>query len=277
MSKKESQLTTQTDFASGDLVTGLRGGANVNFSFTGMFNAMSGLTNLNQIGNSFGAPILEQPQPGVNNFRNLEPVKGISANISAENGIAIGCNFTYSASGAPLIADLNAKQYKFKTLLAGTDVTLIQTTDSVKINFTPVAAVQAGTLLSLQTPATTVTVAATPVIITGAWTVERQSDIAATTSGRITYTGTASNLLSIDSAIHIEPSTGTNKVVNLFFAKNGAIIPASKVTLTASAGAPQSRVMLWQDTFTTSDYYELWIESVDGTDLQVNSAIMRAS
>ena len=76
-SKRESQLTTFTDFVSGDLLTGLRSAGNVNFSYSSLFNAMSGLTSLNNVGNSLAVPILDQPQAGVNDFRMIESGYGI--------------------------------------------------------------------------------------------------------------------------------------------------------------------------------------------------------
>ena len=135
-SQKESQLTIKTDFLTGDSVTGLRSGANVQFSFTSMFNAMSGLSNLNQIGNPLGVPILEQPTAGTNNFRNIESAKGVLASITACNGISVGCNFTQAATGSALIADLNAGQYKFKTLKEGAGITLTDDGESITISLT---------------------------------------------------------------------------------------------------------------------------------------------
>jgi hypothetical protein len=135
-SKKESQLTTQSDFSSGDLVTGLRAGTNVNFSFDGLFNALSGLTNLNQIGNTFGAPVLEQPQAGVNNFRNIESGSGISATISAENGISIKLNISQDSIGTAIIDDVSASVPVLSSFVAGQGISLSKSGNAITVSNT---------------------------------------------------------------------------------------------------------------------------------------------
>jgi len=135
-SKKESQLSTQVTFASGDLVTGLRAQTNVNFSYDGLFNAMSGLTNLNQVGNAFGAPVLEQPQAGVNNFRNIESGSGISATISAENGISIKLNVTQDVTGTTIIDDVSANVPVFSSFVAGQGISLLKAGNAITVSNT---------------------------------------------------------------------------------------------------------------------------------------------
>ena len=125
-----------TDFVSGDVVTGLRANTNVNFSFLGLFNAMSGLTNLNQVGNAFGAPTLDQPQAGVNNFRNIENGNGTSASISAENGIRINLNVTQDATGEPVINDINSTQPVFSSFTAGNGISLVKTGNVIEVSNT---------------------------------------------------------------------------------------------------------------------------------------------
>ena len=133
-SRKESQLTTITDFVSGDLVTGLRSATNVNFSYTALFNAMSGLTNMNQVGNQFGAPVLDQPQAGVNNFRNLENGLGVSFSISAENGIIGKWNVLQDKVGFPITSGLTSKVPVLSSIIAGTGVSIAQGTNALTIS-----------------------------------------------------------------------------------------------------------------------------------------------
>lgn len=134
-SKKESQFTTVTSFSSGDLVTGLNSSQNVNFSYDALFNAFSGLDNLNNIGEALAVPILVQPVAGENNFRMLESSKGIIASVSASDGINLACNFTQAASGIKLINNLSADAYNFKTLVAGSNIALLDDGESVSISF----------------------------------------------------------------------------------------------------------------------------------------------
>lgn len=132
-------------------------------------------------------------------------------------------------------------------------------------------------LLSFQTPTTTVLAAATPAKITGTWGIERSSQMTATTGGRVTYDGEKASTLPITCALSLEPVTGTNKVVNIYLAKNGSVITNSKVQTVVSSGSPKNQAVIWQDSLANGEYYECFIESVDGTDLQVNTATLRVN
>ena len=132
-------------------------------------------------------------------------------------------------------------------------------------------------LLSFDAPTTSVLTAATPALITGAWTIERVSQMSGTVVGRLTYDGEKNSTLPITVTLSLEPVAGTNKDINIYLAKNGTVISNSKAITTVSAGSPKNQSVLWQDAFAGGDYYEIWIESVDGTDVQVNTAKLRVN
>ena len=134
-SKKESQLTTASGFQTGDLITGLRGGVNVNFSFSDVYNAVIGFGTLNSVG--VGTPVLQQPVAGVNNYRSIESSKGVLAAVSAQNGIRIGSNFTQAGLGAKLIPDLTANQYALRSFLGGDSINVTESGSNIIINYAP--------------------------------------------------------------------------------------------------------------------------------------------
>lgn len=131
--------------------------------------------------------------------------------------------------------------------------------------------------LSFQTPTTTVLSAATPALITGTWAVERTSQMTGTAAGRITYNGGKNATLPISATLSIEPVSGTNKGVNIYLAKNGSVIANSAVATVVSSGSPKNQTVNWQDSFATGDFYEVFIESIDGTNLEVNTASLRVN
>lgn len=514
-SEKISQFQTDATFQSGDSVTGLSGGMNVNFSYSALYNALSGFGSFNNVGASLGTPLLDQPAPGINNIRKLESTKGIVASVSASNGVNLGCNFIQSNSGAKIIPDLNASQYRLKTILAGAGVNINELDESIRIDLSPdtaasktvtvstiadfpeavagvitldadtdylltedistsnrlvvarpntlraassqmvsltytgtgamftgvnpsfkivnitvscpngslystsaptlpgivqmvesnvsscqslgtidgnfitrftnvafenliangltftgahqilvvdtgvaflnggslidlnsatfqslsitggviaesapgtfflsglpnsgnivagglgtvinnkgfgsgsslngistddarfnflannsIADTRPDTLLSFTTPTTTTLVAATPALINGTWVVERSSQMTGTVAGRATYDGEKGATLPITLTVSMEPVSGTNKAINLYLAKNGSVVANSKVITTISAGSAKNQSVVWQDVFNNGDYYEAWIESVDGTDVQVNTAKLRVN
>lgn len=132
-------------------------------------------------------------------------------------------------------------------------------------------------LVALTTPTTTILGVATPTKVTGVFSTIRTSQMTATTDGRITYNGEKNATLPITAALSLEPVSGTNKDINIYLAKNGVVIPNSKVFTTVSAVSPKNQSVVWQDSWASGDYYEVWIESVDGTDVQVNTAKLRVN
>lgn len=152
------------------------------------------------------------------------------------------------------------------------------TTDDARWNFLAnnnIPNTRPDALLSFLTPTTTVLDIATPKLVTGTWNVERTSQMTATSGGRATYDGEKNATLPITATLSCEPVSGTNKDINIYLAKNGSVIANSKVITTISSGSPKNQSIPWQDVFANGDYYELWIESVDGTDVQVNAAKLR--
>ncbi len=136
-SQKISTFTGQSILDNSDLFTFVRNGTNYNVSLSN-FKADLGVTGtINQVGDPLGAPILDKPSATQNNIRNLESSKGVIASVSAQNGINLACNFSQAATGLKLIPDLNADQYKVKTLVAGTNIAINESDDSLIIGFNP--------------------------------------------------------------------------------------------------------------------------------------------
>ena len=133
---KESQLTVKTSVLDTDFVRLFTAGQNFAASFSDFKSALGVTGTLNQVGDPLGVPIYTSSCDGVNNFRNLESSKGMIFNVSARNGILGGCNFKQGSSGVPVITDLNAKQYQFKTLVAGAGITLTDNGDNITISLT---------------------------------------------------------------------------------------------------------------------------------------------
>jgi len=513
-SQKISSFNTQSILAGTDLFTLVRNGTNVNVKFSDLQSSLGVTGTLNQVGDPFGVPVLDKVGND-NNIRNISSTKGVIASVNAQDGIDLACNFSQSAVGFPVIADLNADQYKIKTLTAGVGIALTDNGTSISISFSPSAGssktivvstisdfpepvagvitlepdrdyliandittanrfivsnpntirasssqmvtlaytgtgdmftgnepnfktvnitvsapngdifnttapsgngivqmveaniescknigvmdgnfitrftnvafeniqdgglsftgsnnilvvdvgvaflgggslIDLGTatfntvsitggniadsavgtfflsgatdseninvgglgavlnnngfgsgsalsgisvddarwnfnanntipdtrpdaLLSFTTPTTTVLAVATPALVTGAWSVERESQMTGTVAGRVTYDGEKGATLPITATLSLEPVSGTNKSVNIYLAKNGSIVANSVVVTVVSSGSPKNQSVVWQDVFQNDDFYEVWIESVDGTDLQVNTAKLRVN
>jgi hypothetical protein len=58
----------------------------------------------------------------------------------------------------------------------------------------------------------------------------------------------------------------------------GVVVANSKRSSAASAGSPASITVPWQDTFSTTDFFEVFVENNDNTtNILVSSAISRAN
>ena len=125
-------------------------------------------------------------------------------------------------------------------------------------------------LLSMSANATATTLSVgVPTLVAGTFVEERASHFTATTAGRATYNGEKDLPTPMEATFTIDMASGTNKSVRAYIAKNGTAIANSGHTVNISAGDPKQITVLWQDTATTTDFYEPFIEnetdSVDAT------------
>lgn len=135
-------------------------------------------------------------------------------------------------------------------------------------------------LMSLQSNATetVITVAGTPILVAGTWVVEDSSQMTATTGGRATYDGVKDARLPITASVSVEPVSGTNITVSACVAINGTVVPNSLRSGTATAGAPTSITVPWQETFSNGDFVEIFVANEDTTsNLIVSSAVHRVN
>lgn len=135
-------------------------------------------------------------------------------------------------------------------------------------------------LLSLQGNATNtvITVTGTPVLVAGTWVVEGTSQATGTAAGRVTYDGVKDVRWPLAFTVSLRPVSGSNKQLAVYFAKNGTVIANSKRTATVSSGGLASVSGLWQDTFSTGDYIEVFVANdTDTVDILVESAILQVN
>lgn len=131
-------------------------------------------------------------------------------------------------------------------------------------------------LLSLTGNATATTLsAATPALISGTWVIEDTSQFTGTTAGRLTYNGERDLKVPVEMAADVEPVSGTNKDLKIYLAFNGTAITQTGRLARVDSGSPQSKITIWQVTFSQNDYIEGFVESADGTNVLVSGAVLR--
>jgi len=135
-------------------------------------------------------------------------------------------------------------------------------------------------LLSMQgnTTATVISVAGTPVLIAGTWTVERSSQFLGTVAGRLTYEGGKDATLPLTGSFTLEPVSGGAVNLSIEAAIGGVAVPGSKRTANASAGNPVSITAPWQEVLSTSGFVEWFVTNEDTTvNILVSSGISRVN
>jgi hypothetical protein len=133
-------------------------------------------------------------------------------------------------------------------------------------------------LLSFNGNATETVISAsnTPVIVNATWTVVSTSHFTGTTGGRATYNGVKDLPSPIDVSVGLISSGGGAIDVTVYLAKNGSVITNSAASISIS-GSNQAYVSVpWQESITTSDYYEIYVENnTNTTNIIVESAKLR--
>lgn len=134
-------------------------------------------------------------------------------------------------------------------------------------------------LTYLSAPATTTIVAAsTPVIVNGTFTEKEVQVYETNSNGRVTYKGRRDKFARIDITIALEPSSGTNKNIEVSIFKNGTKITETAVVRVISAGSAGIVSIDWAETLQTNDFIEVAVaNNTDTVNVQVNQLLLRVA
>jgi len=112
---------------------------------------------------------------------------------------------------------------------------------------------------------TVISVAGTPVLVEGVWTVERASLFTGTVDGRVTYNGERDTVLPVDITVTIVSASGTNKDITVFLAVNGTAVPNSAKSNRVGSSDPKNTSVLWQLSMAENDYLEVFVANDSDT------------
>ena len=133
-------------------------------------------------------------------------------------------------------------------------------------------------LLSLPGGNTTVVSVGVPTLVNGTWSELKDSQTTTTAAGRVTYDGAKTATLPFTAVLSIEPLSGTNKDLSVFFAINGSVVNDTRQLVNVASGDPKSVTVLWQADFATDDFIEIFVENEsDSIDIVVNDAVFRVN
>lgn len=123
-----SSTTLPTD-AEFDFISG---GSNYRIPLASFQAALNVAGTIVQAGNATGIPVLDK-QGSVNNIRNIEPGAGISASVSAQNGVTIKHNFQAGSGGVPVLTNITASSPQIGNIVAGTNIAVSAVAGGVSV------------------------------------------------------------------------------------------------------------------------------------------------
>jgi hypothetical protein len=196
--------------------------------------------------------------------------------VSAQNGITLAHNFTVNSTGSPLMLNTTALSPTFVSLVAGTGITLTAASSTITITNAPAAAqVRGQVYMQGNATATVIASTATPVLVAGTWTVDLSTNATCTTAGRITYTGTTTQILTINAALSLDPASGSNQNIQVYLYKNGSAIAGSRIESKINSGEHLAVPLVYQVSMATNDYIEIYVQNSTATNnITVSRAVL---
>lgn len=272
---RQSDFEALTSITSGSYLGFFYNGYNYKITYANFLSGLGVTGTIVQDGAVTGTPVLDVSGT-VNNIRNLENGTGIACSVSAQNGITVAHNFTVNATGSPLMLNTTAVSPTFVSLVAGTGITLTAANSTITITNTPaVAQVRGQVYMQGNATATVIASTATPVLVAGTWTVDLSTNATCTTAGRITYTGTTTQVLTINAALSLEPVTGSNQNLQVYLYKNGSAIAGSRIESKITHGQHVAVPLVYQISMTTNDFIEIYVQNSTATNnITVSRAVL---
>ena len=272
---KQSEFLVQTSVPAGSSLGIFNNGVNYQITYASFLSGLGVTGTIVQDGDVTGTPVLDVAGT-VNNIRNLEDGSGIVCNVSAQNGITVAHNFTVNTTGSPLMLNTTAVSPTFVSLVAGTGISLATASSAITIT-NSTAAAQARGQVYMQGNATATVIASTgvPVLVAGVWTADQTTNTTCTAAGRITYTGTTTQVLTINAALTINPVAGAAQNIQAYLYKNGSAIAGSRIESIISIGAYMAVPLVYQVSMATNDYIEIYVQNSTATNnLTVTRAVL---
>jgi hypothetical protein len=132
LGRKKSNFPQRITVNSSDTFDFVSEGTNFKIPFSDFLSNLGALGTLEQEGAVTGTPVLDAVLDEYK-IRNLENGSGVKASVSPENGITLDHNFITDTAGAELVVDLSATQPKFRSLVAGSGISVGASNGSIQI------------------------------------------------------------------------------------------------------------------------------------------------
>jgi hypothetical protein len=262
--RRKSQFIETATVPAGSYLDYVVNGTNYKISYDSFVSGLGVTGSIVQDGAVTGTPVLDV-DGSVNNIRNIENGSGIVTNISAENGITIGHNFTANADGLPILLNTTATSPTIASIVAGTGIS-IEMVNEAGIQITSIAdEIYGQVTMQGNSTATTITTIGTPVKVAGTWVVQTESNFTGDTTGRLTYNGGTTEVVSASVSITFEHAGGGVEDLAVYIAKNGSVIAASKLTRAVTGSNRGNVGTFFNVSMEADDYIEVFVANDSDT------------
>lgn len=272
--RKKSDFVAKTSVDAGSYVDYFVNGTNYKISYDNFVSGLGVTGSIVSVGPGTATPILDV-DGSVNKIRVIENGSGVKAELSPSNGVELSHNFTADVVGAPLFLNVLDEQPVIASLVAGAGISITSTDNYLTIN-SEEAGEYATITMQGNSTATVISSTATAVKVAGTFVVGDVSGYTGDTTGKLTHIGDT-GLHVLNALITVDTASGTNHVVSLYLAKNGAIIPETRMSDTVSAGLIRAIVTFANISLAANDTIEIFVRNESTTDnLIVKNAIIGA-
>ncbi len=262
--RKKSQFVQQTSVLPGSYLDYVVNGTNYKISYNDFVSDLGVTGSIVQEGSVTGTPVLDV-DGSINNIRNLENGPGITTAVSPQNGITISHNFTVNTDGLPVLLNPTADSPTIASIVAGSGIA-VTAVNNAGIQISSIAdQIYAQVTMQGNATATTIATQGTPVKVAGTWVVQTESNFTGNTTGRLTYNGSTTEVVSASVSITFSHAAGGTDDLAVYIAKNGSVITASKLTRAVTGSARGNVGTFFNVSMDNSDYLEVFVANDSDT------------
>ena len=275
--RKKSDFVAKDSVDAGAFMDYFVSGVNYKISYDNFVGGLGVTGSIEQDGDPTGTAILDV-DGSVNKIRNLENGPGVITSVSPENGVKVSHNFTVDSTGEPMMQGSTNSSPVVVSLVGGTGITVTSGAGDIQIDEDPEAHLDAVCSMHGNTTNTVIASTATPVKVAGTFTADHDSSVTGSTTGRMTYTGTADIHLAVTVMASVNSATNNNQDIKISLGLNGTVVAGSKIAARLNSGIPRLMATTYVFEMQTNDYIEAFVENGTSTDdILVSECIIRVA
>ncbi len=275
--RKKSDFVAQDTVLANSFMDYFVNNTNYRISYQDLVAGLGVTGSIVTAGSGTGTPVLDVDGT-VNKIRSLENGSGIVTSVTASNGAQISHNFTANALGLPILLNTTAASPTIASIVAGNGIS-ISAVNTYGIQITSIAdEIYGQVTMQGNATATTIATQGTAVKVAGTWAAQIESNFTGNTTGRLTYNGSSTEVVSASVSITFSHSGGGTDDLAVYIAKNGSVITASKLVRAVTGAAKGNVGTFFNISMSAQDYLEVFVANdSDTSDITVSDCIFQVS